>query len=100
MRQVSNLCDYFVILSGTSLRQVNALAQAIQEDLDKDSISSLSKVPTNDESGWIVLDYISVIVHIFHKPKREFYDLEHLWSGAKRIRVSRDKITERVKTFQ
>lgn len=100
MRQVSNFCDYFVILSGTSLRQVNALAQAIQEDLDKDSISSLSKVPTNDESGWIVLDYISVVVHIFHKPKREFYDLEHLWSEAKRIKIPRDKVCSKVKTFR
>ncbi len=89
MRAVSCFCDYFVILSGTSLRQVNAFAQAIQEDLGKERIKSLSKVSAFDESGWIVLDYASVVAHIFYKPLREFYSLERLWSDAKRIRIPR-----------
>jgi ribosome-associated protein len=88
MQRVSGFCDYFVILSATSLRQVNAVAQAIEEDLDKDRIKSLSKVSPNDESGWVVLDYVSVIVHIFYKPLREFYSLERLWADAKKVRVS------------
>jgi ribosome-associated protein len=87
MHGVSSFCDYFVILSGTSLRQVNAIAQAIEEDLDKYKIKSLSKVFATDESGWQVLDYISVVAHIFYKPLREFYSLERLWSDAKRVRV-------------
>lgn len=89
MRSVSTFCDYFVILSGNSLRQVNALAQAIEEALEKDRIKSLSKVSPNDESGWIVLDYISVVVHVFHKPMREFYSLERLWSDAKKLRLTK-----------
>jgi ribosome-associated protein len=89
MRRLSSFCDYFVILSGTSLKQVNALAQAIQEDLDKYKIKSLSGVSSYDESGWIVLDCVSVIAHIFYKPQREFYALERLWSDAKRVRVPR-----------
>jgi len=104
MSDISTFCDYFVILSGTSLRHVNALAKAIQEDLShpslksdivskggwgKDGIKSLSKVSGNDESGWIVLDYVSVVVHIFYKPMREFYSLERLWSDAKRVRIPR-----------
>ena len=60
MRRICSFCDYFVILSATSLRQVNAIAQAIEEDLAKHRIKSLSKVASNDESGWIVLDYSSV----------------------------------------
>ena len=87
MRSVSSFCDYFVILSGSSLRQVNAVAQGIQEDLEKDRIKTLSKVSPNDESGWTVLDYFSVVVHIFHKPMREFYSLERLWSDAKKVRI-------------
>ncbi len=87
MRNISTFCDYFVILSGTSLRHVNALAKAIQEDLGKDRIKSLSKLAANDESGWIVLDYVSVVTHIFYKPTREFYSLERLWSDAKRVRI-------------
>jgi len=116
MRDVSTFCDYFVLLSGTSLRQINAIAKAIQEDLsrpslksyttskkgrdldksrilskarDKNEIKSLSKVSGNDESGWIVLDYVSVVVHIFYKPMREFYSLERLWSDAKKVRIPR-----------
>ena len=87
MREVSTFCDYFVIASGTSNRQVNAVAQAIEEDLDKQRIKSLSKVPANDDSGWIALDFVSVIAHVFYKPMREFYSLEGLWSDAKRVRV-------------
>lgn len=87
MRKVSSFCDYFVILSGTSLRQVNAIAQGIQEDLGKDRIKALSKVSPNDESGWQVIDFYSVVAHIFYEPLREFYSLERLWSDAKRVRL-------------
>jgi ribosome-associated protein len=89
MRKVSGFCDYFAIMSATSLRHSNAIAQAIEEDLLKDRIKSLSKVSPNEESGWIVLDYVSVIVHIFYKPLREFYSLEHLWADARTVRLSR-----------
>ena len=87
MRKVSGFCDYFVILSANSLRQVNAIALAIEEDLAKTRIKSLSKASSSDESGWVVLDFVSVIVHIFYKPMREFYSLERLWSDAKRVRI-------------
>lgn len=87
MRKVSTFCDYFVIASGNSIRQVNAVAQAIEEDLDRQGIKSLSRVNRNDASGWVVLDYSGVIAHIFHKPMREFYSLERLWSDAKKVRI-------------
>ncbi|MCX5702826.1 MAG: ribosome silencing factor [Candidatus Omnitrophica bacterium] len=87
MRSVSSFCDYFVILACASLRQVNAVRQAIEDDLVKIRIKSLSKVASNDESGWIVLDFSSVVVHVFYKPTREFYSLERLWSDAKRVRI-------------
>jgi len=89
MREVSGFCDYFVIMSATSNRQVTAIARAAEEELEKDGIKSLSKVTPNDESGWAVLDFMSVIVHIFYKPMREFYSLERLWSDAKRVRIPR-----------
>ncbi|MDD5079848.1 MAG: ribosome silencing factor [Candidatus Omnitrophica bacterium] len=88
MRSVCGFCEYFVIASGTSLRQAKALADAVQEDLDKQRIKTLSKVSANEESGWIVLDYSSVVAHMFYKPKREFYSLEHLWSDAKKVRIT------------
>ncbi len=85
MRKISHFCDYFVIASGTSLRQVNAIAEAIEQDLGQYKIKSLSKVSPGDESGWAALDFISVVAHIFYKPMREFYSLERLWSDAKRV---------------
>lgn len=90
MRKVTSFCDYFVILSGASLRQVNALSDAIQEELAKERIEPLSKVNARDESGWIALDFSSVVVHVFHEPMREFYALERLWSDAKKVRIRKD----------
>ncbi len=89
MRSVASFCDYFVITSGTSLRHTNAIAQAVQQDLEKAGIKTLSKLAPNDESGWIVLDYAGVVAHVFYKPMREFYSLERLWSDAKRVRIPR-----------
>lgn len=91
MAAEAGFCDYFVIASATSLRQVNAVARAIEDDLAKDGIKSLSRLLSNDESGWIVLDFVSIVVHIFYKPLREFYSLERLWADAKRIRIARSK---------
>lgn len=89
MRAVCGFCNYFLIASGTSFRQTNAIAEAIEDELAKLKIKPRSKVPYNDESGWLVLDYSSVVAHIFYEPVRDFYDLERLWSDAKRIRIPR-----------
>jgi len=92
MRAISGFCDYFVISSATSLRQVNAVARSIEEELSKEHVRPLSRVLPNDESGWVVLDYSSVIAHIFYEPVREFYCLERLWSDAKRVRIPRSML--------
>jgi ribosome-associated protein len=89
MRPQASFCDYFVIVSANSLRQVNAIAQAIAEDLSKVRIKPLSKALSADESGWIAMDFSSVVAHIFYKPMREFYSLERLWSDAKRVRIEK-----------
>lgn len=90
MRQVCGFCDYFLIAGGTSLRHTNAVAEAIADELAKLKIKPRYKVSYNDESGWIVLDYSNVVAHIFYKPVRDFYDLERLWSDAKKIRIPKD----------
>jgi ribosome-associated protein len=89
MRKVCTFCDFFVIASGTSLRQVNAIAHAIEEELLKAKVKPFSNVPAADESGWVVLDYNDVVVHVFSEDQRAFYDLENLWSDAKRVRIPR-----------
>lgn len=94
MRSVCGFCDYFVIASGNSLRQANAIVHVIEEDLEKEKIRSLSRIPYNDESGWIVADYSSVVAHVFYTPMRDFYALERLWSDAKRVRVPKSAAGE------
>jgi ribosome-associated protein len=89
MRGVTGFCEYFVIASGTSLRHVNSLAAHIEEELAKSGVKPVSKVSPNDESGWVVVDVRSVVIHIFNEPLREFYSLERLWSDAKRVRIPR-----------
>ena len=89
MRKVATFCDYFVIASGTSLRQVNAIAQGIEEELSKHNLKMLSRLSSRDESGWVALDFVSVIAHIFYKPIRDLYALESLWSDAKKVRAAK-----------
>lgn len=89
LRSLSGFCDYFVIASAASLRQANAVAQAIIEELAKDRIKPLLRVSPNDESGWVVVDFSGVVAHIFYSPLREFYSLERLWSQAKKVRIPR-----------
>ncbi|MGE5307843.1 MAG: ribosome silencing factor [Deltaproteobacteria bacterium] len=89
MREVSSFCDYFVIASGATSRQVHAIAEAIEESLDAAGIRPVSMPESTDESGWLVLDYRSVVAHIFTKELREFYALEKLWSDAKKVRITK-----------
>ncbi len=76
-----------MIASGNSLRQAAAIAEAVLDELEKIKIKTTSKISRRDESGWIALDYGSVIVHSFYQPVREFYALEGLWSDAKKVRI-------------
>ena len=88
MRSLSSFCDYFVIASGSSTRQVHAITQAIRDDLSQAGIEPISKLERGDESGWRVLDYRTVVAHVFDKPLRKFYALENLWSDAKKVRIA------------
>jgi ribosome-associated protein len=86
VREVSSFTDYFVICSGGSDRQVQALADAIREDMKKAGIIPLG-VEGERVGKWILLDYADVIVHIFYESVREFYNLEQLWPDAPRMDV-------------
>jgi len=87
MHKVSNFCDYFVILNGTSGRHIRAIAEAITEELLKNRIKPLVSGQSQEESEWVLLDFQTVIVHIFSKPMREFYSLERLWQDASKVRI-------------
>jgi len=81
---LTSYADVFIICSGRSNRQVSAIADFIKTDLKKHDIKPLSVEGTKD-GHWVVMDYGHVIIHVFYEPVREFYDLEGLWTDAKRI---------------
>ena len=81
---LTSYADIFIICSGRSNRQVSAIADFIKTELKKHKIIPLGVEGTKD-GHWVLLDYGHVIIHVFYEPVREFYDLEGLWSDAKRI---------------
>jgi len=81
------LADYFVICGGNSNTQVRALAGEVEEKLEENGITP-HHVEGYNEAVWTVLDYSSVIVHVFNREAREFYKLEKLWSDAENIDIS------------
>ena len=84
IREVTTIADYFVICSGNSGRQIQAIADAIDEELAKQGARVLNREGVAD-SGWVLLDFGDVIVHIFGPKEREYYHLERLWSEAKTV---------------
>jgi ribosome-associated protein len=84
VRGLTDIADVFIICSGRSNRQVNAIADAAVASLKKHKIKPLSVEGTR-EGHWVLLDYGHVIIHVFYEPIRKFFDLEGLWADAKRI---------------
>jgi len=82
--KLSSLTHYFIIAHGNSDRHVRALAEHIMDEMKKKKIPALH-VEGLREGKWILLDFGSVIAHIFYKDTREFYGLERLWGEAKKI---------------
>jgi ribosome-associated protein len=81
---VTTMADYFVICSGRSDRQLQALATGIVDELRDDGIRPLG-IEGRGAARWVLLDYGSVIVHLFGPEEREFYGLERLWSNAQQV---------------
>ncbi len=84
IRDVTTFADYFVICSGNNPRQIRAIAEAIDEQLGEQGARVLHR-EGDAETGWMLLDFGDVIVHIFGPKEREYYRLERLWSGAKTV---------------
>ena len=82
--ELTSLADIFIICSGRSNRQVAAIAEYIRTEMKKAGIAPLS-VEGLKEGHWVLMDYGSVVIHVFYDPVRTFYDLEGLWADAPRI---------------
>jgi len=89
VKEFSSVTDYFVILSGSSDRQVKALASWLEESLAIQGIFPLG-IEGKEYGHWILMDYEDIVVHIFYHPVRAFYDLERLWYEAPQFVVDED----------
>ena len=85
LREISTFTDFFVICSAASEPQLKAIAGEIETRLKEDDKIRPAAVDGFPASQWIVLDYLQVVVHIFHREKRAFYSLEDLWGDAPRL---------------
>src|SRR5688500_224354 len=85
LREVASFTDFFVITSGTNVRQVQAVADAVQEHLRKQLRVKPARVEGYNTAEWILLDYGDFIFHVFEEKSRRFYDLERLWRDAARV---------------
>lgn len=86
LTDISGFTDYFVICSGMSDRQVQAIAEGVEfamESADKEIVSSEGY----SEGRWVLMDFGDVVVHIFLDALREYYDLENLWVSAPRVKI-------------
>lgn len=84
LREIENtVCDYFIICNGTSNTHVNAIVNSIQKTVSKAIQDKPWHVEGSDNAEWVLMDYINIVVHVFQKQIREFYDIEGLWGDAK-----------------
>jgi ribosome-associated protein len=79
----NTVCDYFIICNGTSNTHVNAITGSIRKTVSKAIGDKPWHVEGEDNAEWILLDYVNVVVHVFQKHIREYYDIEGLWGDAK-----------------
>ncbi|MEW5675863.1 ribosome silencing factor [Flavobacterium enshiense] len=84
LREIDNtVCDYFVICNGNSNTQVNAITNSIQKVVSKELKDKPWHVEGTENAEWVLMDYVSIVVHVFQKHIREYYNIESLWGDAK-----------------
>ena len=81
---ISTLADYFVLASADNVRQLDALKDSVEEAFPGEPLRKEGE----SSSGWILMDFRDIVVHLFSKEMREYYDLEKIWSDAKKVSLS------------
>jgi ribosome-associated protein len=84
--KLTSITDYFIIASGISSRQVQAIAQHLEKRMKGEGFTPFG-IEGERDGHWILLDYGDIVVHLFYQPVREFYDLEGLWVEAPRVEI-------------
>jgi ribosome-associated protein len=88
LRELEAVSDYFVIVSAASEVQVKAIADHVEDSLRESKGLKPWHVEGREGRHWMLLDYIDVVVHVFHEKTREYYLLERLWGDAKKIEIA------------
>ncbi|MFB0905067.1 MAG: ribosome silencing factor [Nonlabens sp.] len=84
LRELENtVTSYFIICNGSSNTQVNAIVNAVQRKVSKELRENAWHIEGTGQGEWVLMDYVNVVVHVFQKQIREYYDLEELWGDAK-----------------
>lgn len=91
LRDITPMFDYFVVATGTSRRQLHAISEEIDHCLEENLNDKRMSIEGYDESRWILLDYGSVVIHLFDEETREFYAIEDLWTDAVKVPLEWDK---------
>ena len=84
--QVSPICDYFVLASGSNRNQVQAMADSVVEKMHQSGFS-LKQIEGYDSANWILMDFVDIVVHVFDRESRNFYDLERIWKDGKMVEL-------------
>ena len=82
VRKITTLTDYFILCTSNSDPQTRAIVNHVEKTLRKNGLKASSAEGVNNNE-WVILDYVDIIIHIFSKEKRSFYDLDRLWADAK-----------------
>jgi ribosome-associated protein len=98
VREHTSIADYFIFCSGRSDRQVQSIAQGIEDNAAEEGIRPFA-VEGTQRGHWALIDFSDVIVHVFYEPVREFYDLDGLWGHARRVQLP-EPVAQLVDQFQ
>ena len=89
IRDISSLTDYFIICTSDSEPQTRAIANHIKKELSREKIKPF-QIEGLDYLEWVLMDYFDIVIHVFKKETREFYNIERLWGDAKIIKIDND----------
>ena len=89
LRDIENtVCSYFVVCTGSSNTHVNAIVSAIKKTVSKELKEKPFHTEGNENAEWVLIDYVNVVVHVFQKQTRDYYNIEELWGDAKTTKIA------------
>ena len=89
LRDIENtVCSYFIVCSGSSNTHVNAIVSSVQKTVSKELREKPFHTEGLENSEWVLIDYVNIVVHVFQKSTREYYSIEELWGDAKTTQIA------------